>query len=112
MKSSHQEKEKKLSLSISPRENYFESAGQNVRQAFNALPDILIPCRTFVSVDDRQFISLLSDIFRALNSAEQNVRQWWNPLPDISRNLPDMSSMSGIFREDCSIIPGSEITAN
>ncbi len=82
----------------SPRENYFRSAGQNVRQAFNALPDILIPCWTFVSVDDWQFFSLLSDIFHALNSIGQNVRQWWSPLPDISRSLPDMS---GIFREDC-----------
>ncbi len=42
----------------------------------------------------------LLDIFRALNPAGQNVRQCWNPLPDISRSLPDMSGMSGIFRED------------
>ncbi len=33
------EKEKGV---FSPRENYFSCAGQNVRQAFNALPDILI----------------------------------------------------------------------
>ncbi len=36
----------------SPRENYFESDGQNVRLAFNALPDISIPCRTFFLVDE------------------------------------------------------------
>ncbi len=42
------------------------------------------------------------DIFRVLNPAGQNVRQCLSPLPDISRSLPDMSDMSGIFREDCS----------
>ncbi len=42
----------------SPRENYYRSAGQNGRQAFNALPDILIPCQTFFSVNDQRFFSL------------------------------------------------------
>ncbi len=83
----------------SPRENYFRSVRQNVRQAFNALPDILIPCQTFFSVDDRQFFPLLSDIFTALNPAGQSVRQCRSPLSDISRSLPDMS---GLFREDWS----------
>ena len=59
-------------------------AASNVRQVFNALPDILIPCQTFFSVDDRQFFTLLLDIFPALNPAGQNVRQCWSPLPDIS----------------------------
>ncbi len=31
----------------SDRENYFWRAGQNVRQAFIALSDILSPCQTF-----------------------------------------------------------------
>ncbi len=61
----------------SPRENYFRSAGQNVRQVFNALSDILIPCQTFFSVDNRQM----------LNPAGQNVWQGQSPLPDISRIL-------------------------
>ncbi len=74
-------------LACSPRENYFRSAGQNVRQAFIGLPDILIPCRTLFSVNDQ----------RILNSAGQNVRQYRTLLPDISKSLPDMS---GIFRED------------
>ncbi len=76
----------------SPRENYLRSAGQNVRQVFNALPDILIPCQTFISIDNRQI----------LNPAGHFVRQGQSPLPDISKTLPDMSGMSGIFREDCS----------
>ncbi len=38
----------------SDRENYFWSAGQNVRQAFSNLPDILRPCQTFFPVDDWQ----------------------------------------------------------
>ncbi len=65
-------------------------AGQNVRQTFNALPDILILSQTFDLVDDQ----------RRLNPARQNVRQGQSFLPDISRTLPDMSGMSGIFRED------------
>ncbi len=40
--------------SCSDRENYFWRAGQNVRQALNALPDILSPGRTFSLVDDWQ----------------------------------------------------------
>ncbi len=48
----------------------------------------------------RTFLSSLSDNFRVLNPAGQNVQQWWSPLLDISRSLSDMSSMSGIFRED------------
>ncbi len=35
----------------SDRENYFWRAGQNVLQAFSALPDILSPCQTFFPVD-------------------------------------------------------------
>ncbi len=38
----------------SSRENNFRSAGQNVRQALNALPDILISYWTFCSIDDQQ----------------------------------------------------------
>ena len=37
---------------ISDRENYFWCAGQNVQQAFSALPDILSPCQRFFPVDD------------------------------------------------------------
>ncbi len=72
----------------SPRENYFRAAGHFVRQVFNALSDILIPCQTFFSVDNRQI----------LNPAGQSVRQGQSPLLDISKTRPDMS---GIFREDC-----------
>ncbi len=34
--------------------NYFARAGQNVRQAFSALPDILSRCQTFFPVDELQ----------------------------------------------------------
>ncbi len=73
---------------ISPCGDYFRSAGQYVQQALNALTDI--PCRTFFSVDGRQFFSLLPDIYCALNPAGQCQ----SPLPN----------MSGIFREDCPIV--------
>ncbi len=49
------------------------------------------PCQSFFSVHKRQI----------LNPAGQNVQQGQSPLPDISKTLPDMSGMSGIFREDC-----------
>ncbi len=51
----------------SPRENYFRSAGQNVCQAFNALPDILICCWTFFSVNDQQILCFMSDIRRTFS---------------------------------------------
>ncbi len=53
------------------------------------------PCQTFFAVNNRQI----------LNPAGQNVRQGESPLPDISRTLPDMSGMSGIFREDWRFTP-------
>ncbi len=80
-----------IALNSSPRENYFRSVGQNDRHTFNALLDILIPCRTFFSVNDQQIL------FRVLNPAGQNVWQCLSPLPDISRSLP---GMSGIFPEN------------
>ena len=46
----------------SDRENYFRCAGQNVPQAFSALPDILSRCQTFFPVDDWQ-ISLVIFVF-------------------------------------------------
>ena len=51
-----------LASGTSVRENYFRRAGQNVRQAFSALSDILSRCQTFFSVDDWQ-ISLVSLVF-------------------------------------------------
>ena len=44
------------------------------------------------------FLFSLLDILCVLNSAGQNVQQCLSSLPDISRTLPDMSGMSGIFR--------------
>ncbi len=49
------------------------------------------------------FLFSLSDILCVLNPAGQNVRQGLTSLPDISRTLPDMSDMSGIFRDHCGI---------
>ena len=46
----------------SDRENYFWHAGQNVRQAGIALPDILSPCQTIFTVDDWQ-ISMVILVF-------------------------------------------------
>ncbi len=37
-------------------------------------------CRTFSSVDGRQFLSPLLDIFHVLNPARKNVRHCWSPL--------------------------------
>ena len=58
-----------LSLEFSDRENYFWHAGQNVRQAFTAMPDLLSPCQTFFPVDDWQisvaiFLFLVGHIMR------------------------------------------------
>ncbi len=50
----------------SDRENSFGHAGQNVRQAFSALPDILSRCQTFFPVDDWQ-ISLVILVFLVAN---------------------------------------------
>ena len=84
----------------SDRENYFWHAGQYVRQAFSALPDILDPCQTFSQLMTGNyqwsFLFSLSDILHGLNPAGQNVRQCLSSLPVISRSLPDMS---GIFRD-------------
>ncbi len=44
------------------RENYFGRARQNVRQAFNALPDILSLCQTYFPVDNWQ-ISVVILVF-------------------------------------------------
>ncbi len=49
------------------------------------------------------FLFSLSDILCELNPAGQNVRQDLSLLLDISRSLPDMSGMSGIFRDHCYI---------
>ncbi len=43
----------------SNRKNYFDCAGQNVRQAFNALPDILSRCQTFFLIPIRESESIL-----------------------------------------------------
>ncbi len=51
-----------FSIKISDCENYFGCAGQNVWQAFNALPDILSCCQTFFLVDGWQ-ISLVILVF-------------------------------------------------
>ncbi len=50
------------------------------------------------------FLFSLSDILCVLNSAGQNVRQGLSSLPDISISLPDMSGMSGIFRDHWQLI--------
>ena len=92
--------------SCSDRENCFWRAGQIVRQAFGALPDILSPCQTFSQLRTSKyqwsFLFYLSDILSVLNPVGQNVRQGLSSLPDISRSLPDMSGMSSIFRDHCS----------
>ena len=43
----------------SDRENYFCHAGQNVRQAVSALPDIFSTCQTFFTVDDWQISEVI-----------------------------------------------------
>ncbi len=85
----------------SPRKNYFRSAGHFVRQAFNALPDILNPCQTFFSVDDRGILFSLAGHFPCIEPCRTKCPAMLETLLDISRSLPDMSGMSGIFREDC-----------
>ncbi len=45
------------------------------------------------------FLFPLSHILSPLNTAGQNVQQGLSSLPDFSRSLPDMSGMSGIFRD-------------
>ena len=71
------------------RENYLWGAGQNVRQALSALPDILIPWQTFFQWMTGKyqwpFLFSLSDIFCVLDPAGQNVRQCLSSLPDISK---------------------------
>ena len=89
----------KSAIWCSSRENYFRSAGQSVWQALNALPDIVIHCRTFFSVHDQQILCFMPGIFVVFNPTGQNVRQCLSPLLDISRSLPDISDIL-VFRED------------
>ncbi len=84
---------------ISNCENYFRFIRQNVWQAFNALPDILIPCLTFFTVYHRTAILVcLAGNFPRIEPCQTNCPQCWRPLPDISRSLPDMSDIHFISR--------------
>ena len=75
-----------LRIFSSDYQNYFWCAGQNVRQMFSPLPDILPHDNV-----QQPLVSLLV-IFFILTTAGQHVRQCLNSLPDISK-----SCMCGIF---------------
>ncbi len=63
------------------RENYFGRDGQNVRQDFNDLPDILSPCQTYFPVDNWQ-ISLVILVF--LVGHFMCVEPCWTKCPAMS----------------------------
>ncbi len=73
-------------------------AGQQ-RSAGHFLALVKHFCQLMTDNYQWSFLFSLSDILCGLNTAGQNVRQGLSSLPDISRSLPDMSGMSGIFRD-------------